>query len=460
MRRGAFGLRASGALVAASLAFGVACGARPAVPAAPTPAVAVPAAEPPAAAAGVASGRVVLHAGRVVTPASGSVLANAYVTVEGGRIARVATEPPEGGSDITELGDVTLVPGLIDAHTHLLHEEAAGDERAMIAEVVTMSEAERALRGVVYARDMLRAGFTTVRDLGNSGHGADVALKRAIARGWVEGPTMVVSGRALAPPGGQFERLTAEHLSLVEREYATVRGVDDARLLVAQAFYEGADCIKVIADSGPGRTVGDAELRAIVETAHRAGRKVAAHALTEASAAAAVSAGVDSIEHGYAITDATLVEMAKKKIFLVPTDYPESFYAAFAPAGPAHDAVLTSMKKFRAGSIDRLRRAQRFKVRIAAGSDAYVPTSSGNRGHDAALIFRAYAEAGMSPLDILRAATTNAAELLGLSPDAASMTAGGVADIVGLRGDPTKDADALQHVTFVMKAGRVVRRDP
>lgn len=237
---------------------------------------------------------------------------------------------------------------------------------------------------------MLHAGFTTVRDLGNSGRSGDVALKGAIQKGWVSGPSMLVSTRALAPPGGQFPHLAPPHLPLVDQEYVQIRSADDARSAVRQAIYEeGADLIKVIVDHGPGRTMTLEELRAVVDSAHERGKKVAAHVLTAKAAETAVTAGVDSCDHAYEVSDATLREMARKKIYLVPTDFPMAYYERFAPSGPRRDVVLASMKKFRAGSIDRLSRAKKFQVPIAAGSDAYVATESADRGKDAALIFRA-----------------------------------------------------------------------
>lgn len=403
--------------------------------------------------------KIVLRAARLVVPKSGAVTAPAFVTIEGDKITRVADSAPEGSPPVTDLGDVTLTPGLIDAHTHLLHEEAPGDDGAIVVEAASMSDADRALRGARFARQMLDAGFTSVRDLGNSGHGGDVAMKRAIAKGWIDGPTMIVSGRALAPPGGQFPHVLPEYYGLIDREYAVVKNVDEARALVTQTFYEGADCIKVIVDHGPGRLLGKAELETIVETAHRAGKKVAAHVLTEEASANAVAAGVDSVDHGYKIATATLTEMAKKKIFLVPTDYPLDFYGAFAPNGAGRDKVLEAMKKFREGQIERMKQARKLHVRIAAGSDAYSVTSRAHRGRDAALIFKAYAEAGMTPMEILQAATSEAADLLGLPPATTSMAAGGTADVVGWKGDPTQDVTALERAVIVVKAGKIIRHD-
>jgi imidazolonepropionase-like amidohydrolase len=401
--------------------------------------------------------RLVLHAGRAVVPRTGTVIAPVWIEVEGEVISRIGAQPPTDAASALELGDATITPGLIDAHTHLLSHTAPDDGSSMVAEAATMSEADRALRGVRFAREMLRAGFTTVRDLGNSGHGGDLSLKRAIAMGWVLGPAMVVSGRALAPPGGQFTKLDPRHQSLIEQEYAVVRGADDARAEVRQGFYEGADCIKVIVDQGQGRTMTLEEVRAVVEVAHAAKRKVAAHVLTPQAAEIAVAAGVDSCEHAYDISDATLTTMAQKGITLVPTDYPLDFYTPFAPAsGPKRAASLERMKKLHDGNVDRLRRAKKLHVRIAAGSDAYTITALDDRGKEAALIFLAYAEAGLTPLEILQAATSNAADLLDLPAKRTSLEVGSPADLVAFRGDPTKSVAALSEVVAVIRGGRVV----
>jgi len=395
---------------------------------------------------------VVLHAARALQPKTGVKVEPAYVEVAGGKVVAVTAQAPGGDAKVVELGDATILPGLVDAHTHLLHLETP-DESSMVGEVVTMSEADRALRGVRFAAQMLDCGFTTVRDLGNSGRGGDVSLRRAVQRGWVEGPNILASTRALSAPGGQFPKLGAAHHGLVAQEYAEVRGADDARAKAREAFYEGADVIKVIVDNGiPGRSMTLEELRAVVEIAHEAGKKVAAHVLGEKAAEIAVQAGVDSLDHAYAVTDATLVEMARRRIFLVPTDYPLDYYLAAVPTLPQ-----AAMKSMHDASAARLGRAIRMKVPIAAGSDAYLKSPLDHRGKEARLIFRAYAEAGMTPLAIVQSATTNAAELLGLPAGSGTLEAGSAADLLVVRGDPSADVGALAQPLVVLKAGVVVR---
>lgn len=170
-----------------------------------------------------------------------------------------------------------------------------------------------------------------------------------------------------------------------------------------------------------------------------------------------MAAGVDSIEHGYQLSDATLAAMAKRGVGLVPTDYPETFYAAFAPAAePARAAALARYAGFRKSSIDRLRRAVKAGVPIVYGSDAYVATALGDRGQELGLVFQAYAEAGLTPLEVLRSATSTSARALGLGVGAGTLAVGAPADVVAVEGDVLKDVKALQRVRLVLKAGQVV----
>lgn len=394
--------------------------------------------------------RTVLHAARAVVPESGKVISPAWLSIEDRRIVSLSSARPEG--EVTELGDVTLVPGFIDAHSHLLYVEAATAD-AMVGEATSLDETDRALRAVMLGKQALRAGFTTVRDLGNSGRSGDVALRRAIAAGWVEGPRVLASTRALAPPMGQFYRLAPQHLALAEQEYAVVRTPEQATAAVVDALAEGADCIKVIVDAGRNRELDAATLTAIVTRAHQAKVKVAAHATTSEAAQRAVAAGVDSLEHGYELNDATLALMAKKNIALVPTDYPLAFYEAFSANEPpeVQAAARAQYAAFRATSKGRLQRALKAKVPIVYGSDAYMKTALGDRGREMQWVFEAYAEAGMSSLEILRALTSTAARQLGI--DGGSFAAGERADLVALEGDPTKDVKSLSRVKAVFKAG-------
>ncbi len=411
--------------------------------------------------------RTAVKAARMLDVRSGIVINNAVVLIEDGRITQVG----EGlsiasGTEVIDLGRSMILPGLIDSHTHLLANfspSLGSDDPNMILTVTQMSTAKRSLQGVAMAREMIDSGFTTVRDLGNSGVNGDVALRDAIREGWVIGPRMLVSTRALSVTGGQFAGISSDAQKIIDQEYVVISGVDEARKAVRQAIYDGADVIKVIVNTGTG-LLSVEELKVIVDEAHRMNRKVAAHAIGYPATRIAVMAGVDSIEHAYFIPDDALKMMAEKKIFLVPTDYPAEFYLQAQPspqnASPEQIRQVTEgAKQFALSSQKRLERAVKAGVPIAAGSDEYYNVPGKTRGQSAILMFRAYAASGMSPLDIIQAATINAASLLvGQQAEFGSIEKGKFADLIAVPGDPLKDITELERVNFVMKAGAVFKR--
>jgi imidazolonepropionase-like amidohydrolase len=246
-----------------------------------------------------------IRAARILDPRSGRVFAHATLLVR--------------GETITAVGDAVTTPpgarvlGLIDAHSHLLLtlDPVRDNNDAILRIASTMSTAKRALQGAANAREDVMAGITTVRDLGNSGMSGDLALRDAIASRWIVGPRVVPSTRALAPVGAQFPRLEPDARPLIADEYVTITGVNEARHAVRQAVYDGAECIKIIAED-PTQTLrlDREELHAIVDEAHRAKRKVAAHVESLDGARAVVEAGVDSVEHGYDLSDDVVRTMA------------------------------------------------------------------------------------------------------------------------------------------------------
>src|SRR5262249_18010022 len=247
----------------------------------------------------------VLKAAKMLDVKAQKIVSNPVVIIEGEKIKQVgAGLAIPAGARVIDLGNATLLPGLIDAHTHLLqnYDFAIGEHENMVLTVWQMSAAERALLGAKMGREDLEAGITTVRDVGNSGLNGDVALRRAINHGWVSGPRIVASTRALAAAGGQVCKLPHEAQALVEQEDVEIATVDEARRAVQRAFYDGADCIKVIVNTGP-RVVSLEEMKAIVEEAHRVHKKVAAHAIGEDATRIAAEAGADSIEHAYVVPD-------------------------------------------------------------------------------------------------------------------------------------------------------------
>lgn len=379
---------------------------------------------------------IVLRAAHMVDVRSGELLDDVAVVVEGDKVREIVSgDTMPAGARVIDLGDATLLPGLIDAHTHLLHQyyhEHGDDGANMLIETATLSGADRALLGAANARAMLEAGFTAVRDLGNSGTNNDVALRNAIAHGWVAGPRMYVATRALSPIGGQFAPLAEGAQALVAREYVQISGPEEARRAVRQAVYDGADWIKVIVNSGRSRLAQD-ELEAIVATAHEMGVRVAAHATKgDAAALAAARAGVDTIEHGYTISQEVIEVMLAKHIVLVPTD------SATAP----HHA-------------ERIRRAVAAGLPLAIASDAYYAEDGMTRGQRAAAIYHRYVAAGMTNLAVLRAATLVPGALLDPEHPLGTIAPGALADIIAVRGNPLEDISALERVGFVMKGGTV-----
>jgi imidazolonepropionase-like amidohydrolase len=257
--------------------------------------------------------------------------------------------------------------------------------------------------------------------------------------------------------------LTPEAQKLIEQEYVTVSGPDSARQAVRQALYDGANCIKVIVNGSPADVTLD-EMKAIVDEAHTAGVKVAAHAIGDKATRIAAEAGVDSIEHAYVVSDDTLKMMAEKHIFLVPTDgtVQEFLKMTFGHRQPTPEERKQQeewIKPHVAHTRDRLQRARKLGVPIAAGSDMYLTMPDETRGQASLDLYDALSEEGMTPLEIIHAATSNAAELLGWQAKVGTLEAGKFADIIAVPGDPLQDVTVLKHAKFVMKGGTVIKNE-
>ncbi len=411
---------------------------------------------------------VAIRAAHLLDGKSDAPVNNAVVLTEGEKIKAMGpglTIP--ANTKVVDLGELTLLPGLIDAHTHLLSEmdgtNVTLQDIEMLKIVATQSTAQRALLGAKLGREDLESGITTVRDLGNSGVNGDVALRDAIDRGWIPGPRIVAATRALAAPGGQFGRLTPQAQDIIEQEYVTINGPQSARQAVRFALYDGANCIKVIVNGTPAN-VSLEEMTAIVDEAHAAGVKVAAHAIGDKATRIAAQAGADSIEHAYIVPDDVLQMMAQKHIFLVPTDGTEQEFLDMMngtrqPTPEERKGQLTFIKRYVDGNRDRLRRALKFGVPVAAGSDMYLTLPGKNRGQASLGMLSAYADEGMTPQQIIHAATSSAAELLGWQDRIGTLEPGKFADMIGVPGDPEKDISVLQHAHFVMKGGTIVKNE-
>jgi imidazolonepropionase-like amidohydrolase len=410
----------------------------------------------------------VLLCGRLLDVSGQKVLENQAVVVAGERI--VSVDPADrarlpDGVETIDLRGFTCLPGLIDAHTHLVDRSDGGSYNW--ASPLMTTGAEMAFHSIPNARKTLLAGFTTVRDLGTYRAFVDVALRDAIDRGTVPGPRMQPAGAYVTISGGAGA-LTgfAPDVELpLELRFGQADGPDQVRQRVREIARRGAGVIKVLA-TGAILTLGSRpggqeftfeELRAAVEEAEKNGLKVAAHAHSPAGAKDAVRAGVASIEHGSLLDDETLRLMKEHGTFLM-CDALASWN--FWPGGTPEDApegyppeFVDKEKISYAGYLKTLRRAIELDVRIAYGTDAAVIPHGQN-----ARLFRTYVEAGMTPWQALRTATTEAAELLGWQDRVGSVAAGQFADVVAVAGDPLADISLLEDVAFVMKGGTVYKR--
>jgi imidazolonepropionase-like amidohydrolase len=404
------------------------------------------------------TGVTIIRAGRLFDSESGTFAGPRDIRVSNGQIDSVAPSlAVPKGARVIDLRRYTVLPGLIDAHTHLLtNEDPSLRGLDIIREVVVEGTTLRALHGAARARTFLAAGITSVRDLGNSGRFGDVALRSAINDGSLDGPRMFVSGPGLSPVGGQFGVLVPGNEAMVAEEYRIVHGPDDAADAVRENRNYGAQVIKVYSNNTPNPgMLSPGELAAIVATARQYGLAVAAHATDDQAVWQAVEAGVTSIEHGYEIADSTLDLMAEKGVYLVPTDVDSLTGLAYLRAsrdtsanGPVEMMEYVRMER------ERLQRAIAHGVTIASGSDMYIDIGW-PQGAAARRVLFAYYEAGMKPVQILQAATVTNARLLRREGRLGVVKAGALADIIAVEGDPVADFSAMERVRFVMKDGTV-----
>jgi imidazolonepropionase-like amidohydrolase len=413
--------------------------------------------------AALAARPTVLRAQRLFDARSGKVVSPGVVLVRDGRIEAVGsgTALPKD-VEVVDLGDATLLPGLIDAHVHL-DSERSDDYRQDQLDSLQKPVAELALEAGEHARRTLRAGFTTVRNLG-SAHVIDIGLRNAARSGMLEGPRVIASGAALGATGGHCDTHGFREGALAEESAGGVAdGPDALRGQVRKALKYGADVIKVCVTGGVLSEGDDvdvpqltqAEMDAAVDEAHSLRKKVAVHAHGATGAKRAIKAGADSIEHGTFLDEEAFRMMAERNTVLIPTPLNQRIYDEQKARGAKfHPRVWEKIQIAAKARRESMRLALAKKVRIGFGTDAGVIPHGRNAEQLGILV-----EYGMSPTDALRAATTVNAELLGLSQELGSLEPGKVADVIAVPGDVLRDVRATERVFFVMKEGRVVRHD-
>jgi imidazolonepropionase-like amidohydrolase len=398
---------------------------------------------------------IVVRAARLYDGERTVLQKGATVIVEGKTIRAVGERlPSPSGAQVIDLGDATLLPGLIDVHAHLLIDPRQGEFRSAL---LSRTSARKALDGYHTARILLEAGFTSVRDPGDfDASYAHLAVRDAIAHGDLPGPRIFAAGRFITRTGGHYDQnwyaadLPAPMFAHV------VDSADEMRRAVREEVKRGADWIKVAGTGGNASntdihqaTFTEAELRAAVEETHRLGKKIAVHAHGLAGILQAARAGADSIEHGVYADDESLRLMARRGIYLVPTLYGPKASQLVASAG---DHWIDEWKKERGSQAGMLARAIAAGVKIAFGTDSGV-FPHGEGGRQLAMMVAC----GMSPLDALRSATSQAATLLGAEKQIGRLAAGFQADLIAVPGDLMKDLRAVERVSFVMKSGEVVK---
>ncbi|NHA14074.1 amidohydrolase family protein [Thioalkalivibrio sp. XN279] len=412
---------------------------------------------------GAADAATLIHAGRLIDGRADTPTGPATIVVEGERIVALEAghRAPGPGDRLIDLSGATVLPGLMDMHTHVSSENS----RTSYLNRFTQDAPEVTLQSTVYARRTLEAGFTTIRDLGDS-YNVSIALRDAIAAGKVVGPRIFTSGKSIATTGGHADPTNgwAEHIAGDPGpQDGVINGVADARKAVRQRYKDGADLVKVtatggvmsLAKNGLNPQFKEDELKAIVDTARDYGFHVAAHAHGAEGMKRAIEAGVYSIEHGTYMDDEVIRLMKKHGTWYVPTIHAGKFVAEKAEEpGYLPDIVRPKAAAIGPQIQDTFAKAYREGVNIVFGTDCGVGPHGSN-----AREFQFMVEAGMPPMDAIRSATSVAAAFLGVNHDLGTIEAGKLADIIAVDGDPLEDISAMSRVRFVMKEGVVYRDD-
>jgi imidazolonepropionase-like amidohydrolase len=395
---------------------------------------------------------VAIRAGNLIDPATGKVAKNQVILIRDGKIVEVGSGVAiPAGAQVVDLSTSWVLPGLMDAHAHLAAGPPPGIPTPVVTPYLSESSALRALRGAHHARKVLEAGFTALKDIGNDAEYAAVDVRRAIERGWTVGPTMLTTGKIIAPFGGQSAGVPPEQGPFWRHEYLDADSPDEVRKAVRRNIYYGANAIKLVADNN-SYFYSTEEVRAAVEESHAAGRTCAVHVIGGRAADNVIAAGADSIEHGFELTDTQLQAMKEKGIVLVGTDFPEE-HLKLMQFNPTSGRMTLGQR-----IVDRLRRAHRVGVKMAFGTDVFLDVPTRSRADLMLDYLDVWTAAGVPPPDILKAMTTNVAELFRWQGERGAIAAGQAADIIAVPQNPLENVQALRRVNFVMKDGAVIRK--
>lgn len=393
-----------------------------------------------------------IKTGKLLNPANGLVSFNQIILIENKKIKEIGEDiiiPDD--AEIIDLSNSTVMPGLFDTHTHICSTISIFADKLGVDYfdlVLLNPDGYRAIQGAVHAREMLEAGFTTIREAGNSGKYVDVDVKRAINEGLIAGPTIITAGRIIAPFGGQF-RTKADKQFIFNNEYFIADTRDELKKAIRENVFYGSDVIKIVVDAKKYKYSTD-DISFIVEEARKAGLKVMAHCQSVEGVYNAVLGGVASVEHGWSLPDSIITLMRNKNIYLVSTDFPVKVLMAF---GTKEENAKTAHNKM----IERLKRAYEGGVKIAFGSDIMVDIENESRGEVAVSYIESFIEAGIPPADILKIITTNPAELLGVENLRGSLAPGMYCDLIATDENPLDNIRTLKNVTFVMKNGIIYK---